>query len=258
MFIIHAALLIEHNESCAATPDLIKFRPSERFGSEQMKRLESLAVFVCLLGVTIPGFAQSERGTITGAVHDTTGAVIPGASVKITNEATNVSLDTVTNTQGEFTAPSLPPSTYTVRVEKQGFRPSYEKGLTLVAGGNVRADATLQVGASSQAIEVQATAVQLSTEDARNSVTLENRLVQDLPLEVAGSVRGPFNLAAIAPDAKNLGTEADRHTMQKPSSDCPKASLKIVLSGTFFAHNRILPTVPPAIARAINQTNRPT
>ena len=61
------------------------------------------------------------------------------------------------------------------------------------------------MGAASQAIEVSATAVQLQTEDAKNSDTLENRLVQDLPLEVAGTVRTPFNLAAIAPDAKNLG-----------------------------------------------------
>ena len=69
----------------------------------------------------------------------------------------------------------------------------------------MRADATLHVGAASQAVEVQATAVQLQTEDAKTSAALENRLVNDLPLEVAGTVRTPFNLAAIAPDAKNLG-----------------------------------------------------
>ncbi len=155
--------------------------------------------------LALSAFAQSERGTITGAVHDASGAVVPGASVKITNDATNVKQDTVSNAQGEFTIPSLPPGTYSVRVEKQGFRPSQERGLTLTAGGNVRADATLEVGTASQAIEVQATAVQLQTEDAKNSSTLENRLVQDLPLEVAGSVRTPFNLAAISPDAKNLG-----------------------------------------------------
>jgi hypothetical protein len=155
--------------------------------------------------LALSAFAQSERGSITGAVRDTSGAVVPGASIKITNDATNVAVDTVSNAQGEYTVPSLPPSIYTVRVEKQGFRPSEEKGLTLVAGGNVRADATLQVGASTQAVEVSATAVQLQTDDSKTSVTLENRLVQDLPLEVAGSVRGPFQLASIAPDAKNLG-----------------------------------------------------
>ena len=171
-----------------------------------MHRFESLALLgVVLCAFTVPGFAQSERGTISGTIHDSSGAIVPGASIKITNTDTNVTLDTASNSRGEFTAPSLPPSTYTIRVEKPGFRPSEETGLTLVAGGNVQADATLQVGAATQAVEVSATAVQLSTEDSKTSVTLENRLVQDLPLEVAGSIRGPFQLAGIAPDAKSLG-----------------------------------------------------
>ena len=65
-------------------------------------------------------FAQSERGSISGAVHDVSGAVVPGASIKVTNVATNVILNTVSNAQGEYAVPSLPPSTYTVRVEKRG------------------------------------------------------------------------------------------------------------------------------------------
>ena len=52
---------------------------------------------------------------------------------------------------------------------------------------------------------MQASAVQLQTEDAKNSVTLQNKLVNDLPLVVGGTVRTPFDLAAITPDAKNLG-----------------------------------------------------
>src|SRR5579871_770221 len=170
-----------------------------------LRRLWSAApisAYLLLLSGLI--FAQSERGTITGVVHDSSGAVVPGASVKVINESTNVALDTVTNAEGDFTMPSLPPADYTVRVEHQGFRPFETKGLTLQAGGNLRADATLEVGSSTQAVEVQATAVQLQTEDAKNSATLENRLVNDLPLEVAGSVRTAFNLAAITPDAKNI------------------------------------------------------
>ncbi|HWD99343.1 MAG TPA: carboxypeptidase-like regulatory domain-containing protein [Bryobacteraceae bacterium] len=160
---------------------------------------------LCFSIFAISGFAQSERGTITGAVRDSSGAVIPGAAVKITNEATNVSLDTVTNAAGDYTLPSLPPASYTVRVEKQGFRPFETKGLTLQAGGTVRADATLQVGAASQTVEVQANAVQLQTEDARQSTVLENRLINDLPLQVAGTVRTPFDLAGVTPEAKNVG-----------------------------------------------------
>jgi hypothetical protein len=150
-------------------------------------------------------FAQSERGAITGTVHDASGAVVPGAKVTITNEATNAVAEAVTNSSGDFTVPSLPPGAYSIRVEKQGFRPAEEKGLNLDAGLTARADSTLQVGASTQAIEVQASAVQLQTEDAKNSVTLQNKLVDDLPLVVNGTVRTPFDLASLMPDAKNLG-----------------------------------------------------
>jgi len=163
-------------------------------------QLASLAVVFTALA-----FGQSERGTITGAVRDQSGAVVPSANVTITNQATNIAIHATTNNDGEFTVPNLQPGLYIVRVEKQGFRPSEEKGLTLDASQTARADASLQVGTSTQAIEVQASAVTLQTEDAKNSVTLNNQLVNDLPLEVNGTVRTPFDLASMAPDAKNVG-----------------------------------------------------
>jgi hypothetical protein len=172
-----------------------------------LRRTLGRAYVVALLALAAVGgvYGQSERGTITGAVRDTSGSVIPAAKVVVTNDATGVKVDTTTNGAGEFTVPSLQPGVYTVRVDKTGFRPSEEKGLTLDAASTARADATLQVGTSKEAIEVQASAVQLQTEDSKNSVTLQNKLVDDLPLVVSGTVRTPFDLAALAPDAKNLG-----------------------------------------------------
>jgi hypothetical protein len=171
-----------------------------------LSRTRSVARGVfCLALLALNVFAQSERGTITGAVRDASGAVVPSAKITVTNSATNVTVNATSNGQGEFTVPSLQPGTYTVRIEKQGFRPNEERGLPVDAGSNVRADATLQVGNSTQAIEVLASAAQLQTEDAKNSVTLQNKLVDDLPLVVNGSVRTPFDLASLTPDAKNLG-----------------------------------------------------
>lgn len=162
-------------------------------------------VFACIALFTFSLFAQSERGTITGAIRDSSGAVIPTAKITITNTATNVVIGAVTNETGEYTVPSLSPGVYDIRVEKAGFRPAEVRGLSLDAAQTVREDATLEVGTSTQAIEVQASAVQLQTEDAKNSVTLQNKLVDDLPLVVGGTVRTPFDLAALIPDAKNLG-----------------------------------------------------
>ena len=162
-----------------------------------------LVAAMLLLATAI--FAQSERGTITGTVHDASGAIIPGARIIITNAATNVVIAASTNAQGEWAVPSLSPGVYKVRTEHEGFRPSETNGLNLDAAQTVRADATLEVGTSTQAIEVQASAVTLQTEDAKNSVTLQNKLVNDLPLVVGGTIRTPFDLAALIPDAKNLG-----------------------------------------------------
>ena len=149
--------------------------------------------------------AQSERGTITGSVRDASGAIVPGAKVTVTNTATNVVTTVSTNDAGEFTAPSLDAGVYTIRVEKEGFRPAKTTGLTVSAATTVRSDSTLQVGTSTQAIEVQASAVQLHTDDAKSSATIQNKLVNDLPLVVGGAVRSPFDLAVLTPESKNLG-----------------------------------------------------
>ncbi len=158
-----------------------------------------------IVSLTCIAFGQSERGTVTGVVQDSSGAIIPAAKVTVTNPQTNVTLDATTNQAGEYTVPSLAPGIYTIRVEKSGFRLTEEKGISIDAAANVRVDVKLEVGSSSQTVEVQASAISLQTEDAKNSVTLENKLVNDLPLEVNGTVRTPFDLASLTPDAKNLG-----------------------------------------------------
>ncbi|HTS31905.1 MAG TPA: carboxypeptidase regulatory-like domain-containing protein [Bryobacteraceae bacterium] len=160
---------------------------------------------LCISLFTFAAFAQSERGTITGVVHDSSGAIVPGATVTIVNQSTNVTLTATTNQTGEYTMPALPPGTYNVKVNKSGFRTSEESGLTLDASQTVRADITLEVGVATQTVEVIASAVQLQTDDGKFSTVLQNKMVNDLPLVVSGTVRTPFDLASVTPDAKNLG-----------------------------------------------------
>src|SRR6202011_765171 len=85
-----------------------------------------LLVWVSLSGAVL--FAQSERGTITGTVADSTGAVVPKARVVVTNLATKLVSESQTNDAGDYTAASLPVGPYEVRVEKQGFRPVVNSG----------------------------------------------------------------------------------------------------------------------------------
>jgi len=159
---------------------------------------------LCILSSALL-LAQSERGTISGTVRDPSGAAVPGARVTVTNTATNSLLDLVTNDAGDYTGPSLPVGQYTVRVQKEGFRTEVVNGLTVDAAVTVRADVTLQVGTAQQTVEVQAAAIQLQAEDAKTSATVTNQMVDELPLVVSGTLRSPFDLASITPEAKNVG-----------------------------------------------------
>jgi hypothetical protein len=176
-----------------------------RPGSRRHVTARAIRTAILVVSFVTLTFGQSERGTITGVVLDASGAVVPTATVTVTNPETNVTFHATSNAAGEYTIPSLQPGSYTVRAEKQGFRATEEKGLTVNAAITVRADLRLEVGSSTQVVEVQASAVQLQTEDAKNSVTLQNKLVDDLPLVVNGTVRTPFDLASLTPDAKNVG-----------------------------------------------------
>jgi Carboxypeptidase regulatory-like domain/TonB dependent receptor len=167
------------------------------------KRL--LPAVILFAGFSIAVFAQSGRGTVSGTVKDNSGAVIPEAAVTIKDLGTGQTFNLRTNSAGEYTAADVPIGTYEVRIEKQGFREAALKGLTVDAGATVRADVTLEIGQSVQTVEVLATALQLNSEDSRSAVTVNQTLVNTLPLVVGGTVRSPFDLAALTPEAKNTG-----------------------------------------------------
>ena len=101
-----------------------------------------IAIFSCF------AFGQSERGTITGVVLDASGAVVPAASITITNPETNVTLHATSNAAGEYTVPSLQPGSYNVRAEKTGLPAHRGDGRDVDAATTVRADVKLEVGAS--------------------------------------------------------------------------------------------------------------
>lgn len=145
--------------------------------------------------------AQSDRGIITGTVTDTQGAVIPGASVVATHVNTNATFTTATTSTGNYTIPSVPPGTYSVRVEMQGFKAFQRSGVIVIAGGTVSADARLEVGQVSESVEITSDLIQIQTENAKVTTQVSTKMVDELPLVVGGAMRGVFDLAQIAPEA---------------------------------------------------------
>jgi len=134
-----------------------------------------LFVFVVLVLTVALQQAQSQDifGTINGTVTDPDGRVVPGAKVTITNESTQVSRPPITaNDKGYFVSSDLPVGTYTVTVDVDKFKTVKRTGNVLVAGGYLTIDVKLEVGATTETVEVSATGVALETSSAEVSRTV--------------------------------------------------------------------------------------
>src|SRR5438309_930383 len=118
-----------------------------------LQRLVVLLVACVIFGAGRPAAAQLTTADIVGTVTDTTGGVVPGATVTITNTATEVTQVVVTDRVGNYVVNLLPPGRYRVRIELEGFR-SVVRDIPVGAGDRPRVDARLEAGAISEAIVV--------------------------------------------------------------------------------------------------------
>ena len=121
-------------------------------------------------------------GTVSGTVHDATGAVVPAATVTATNIGTNQSRSATSDSAGQYVLPLLPLGEYQVRVEKEGFAPFIQKGITLQANSQVSVTATLQVRASAEQVTVSANASLVQTASTTLVQVVDSQRVADLPL----------------------------------------------------------------------------
>jgi len=142
---------------------------------------KGLYLFCLALVLTLPLYGQT-LGEIVGEVKDTTGAVVPGATVTATNVATNASRTASTNEAGLYAFPALVPGMYRVRVEMRGFKPVTRSDIELQVQQTARIDFTLEVGQLSEAVEVTGAAALMTTENATVGTVIENRRIVELPL----------------------------------------------------------------------------
>src|SRR5262249_17888654 len=122
-------------------------------------------------------FGQLDRGIISGTVTDPQGAVIAAAKVTVTNSATNVSTATTTTQSGDFTIPSLLLGQYRVEVEAPGFKIAVRDNVTVSAASTIRVDMRLELGATSERVEVaSAAAAPIASDSSSVTTTLANKL----------------------------------------------------------------------------------
>jgi len=144
-------------------------------------------------------FAQGTAGTITGVVTDPSGAVIPEATVTITNQGTGVDFHLTTNSAGVYSITSLIPGTYTVTVSHKGFKTYVNRDLGLTVNQVLRIDVALEIGAETQTITVEAAAPLVNTEEGRLSALVTASQVQSMPL----NGRNIYQLMQLIPGAVN-------------------------------------------------------
>ena len=141
--------------------------------------LRALAVFCLSLAVLM---AQgTDLGTIRGSVTDASGAVVPGATVTLTDLGTNTARSLATDTEGSFEAAALRSGQYKLSVSAPGFSTLEITGIDLQPGQTTRADARLQVQRSNEAVTIQEQAPLLQTESPVISGTIDNRTLVELP-----------------------------------------------------------------------------
>lgn len=146
-------------------------------------------VLLTLTFVALDAAAQTNRATITGTVTDASGAIVPGVQVTATNKGTNVPTKTVSNDDGIFVIPNLPPGSYSVEFKKDGFETVVRPSVTLESTEVARLDTTLKVGAVSSSVTVTADAPVIDLERASEGTNMKASVINELPLSIYGGGR---------------------------------------------------------------------
>ncbi len=150
--------------------------------ADMRKTFLVLMALVCLMFLPGQAIAQYENGSIVGTVHDSSGAVMPSATVTVTNTATGVVSTRQTNDSGDYEVPGLRVGQYNIEVTKTGFAPARAKDITVSVGARQRIDLTLQVGETSETVEVSGVALQVETDSSQRSQVVTQYQSAALPL----------------------------------------------------------------------------
>ncbi len=155
---------------------------SERRWRIRVSGLIYLALALLLGFPSLKAFGQYDSGTLVGVVHDTTGAVIPGANVSVVNKGTQAAFSVVSNDDGEYQVPSMHTGVYKITAAHTGFSTAVADNITVSVGERQRIDLTLQVGQTATTVEVSDVALQLETENSQREQTVSGYQTEALPL----------------------------------------------------------------------------
>jgi hypothetical protein len=176
-------------------------------------KLVILLVLITSLTFTSTTVWAQATAQITGTVHDSSGAVLPGVEIKATQTETGISRTTISNETGTYVLSNLPIGPYRLEAALTGFRTFAQTNIVLQVNGNPTINVTLEVGNVAQSVEVQANASQVETRSTAVGTVIENARILDLPL----NGRQVTDLITLAGGAVQNGN-ADNKGWQSSSS----------------------------------------
>jgi hypothetical protein len=195
--------------------------PNERL--RLVVAVSALAVAAAAIAVFPTGAAaQALYGSLTGTITDSSGAAVPGATVAIQNEETGLALNATTDSTGTYTIRNIAGGTYTLRASLQGFKEFVQTGIPITAGGIVRINGKLEIGALTESVTVTTEAVLLKTDKADVSVDLRPEDVVNLPLNQYRNYQYLLNLVP----------GATPPVFQNAQTDTPGRALSTNVNGT--------------------------
>jgi len=179
--------------------------------------MSSLRILVCLAVVSLSAFAQSDRGTVTGTVSDTTGAVIPGVSIAATNVENGGRYETVSTETGNYTLGQLPSGQYQLTAELPGFKRYVRQGISVLVAQTLRLDVTLDVGSSNEEVTVTEDAPLLKTDSTEVAHNISAEFLNNVPILGIGrgasgatGIRSAYSVAQVVPGATWLPDQTIR------------------------------------------------
>ena len=155
----------------------------------------TIRLVVYLLFCAIAARSQTATGSIVGTVTDSSGAAVASAKVVVTNASTNAKIEVISNAEGDFTAPLLPPGSYSIAVAAAGFRGLEQTGIRLQVQQQARIDVVLQVGALNESVQVTADAAVVEATTSSIGKVVDNKRIAELPL----NTRNVYSLVNLTP-----------------------------------------------------------
>jgi hypothetical protein len=155
-------------------------------------------ISVCFLAAPVSIWAQTARASISGTVYDSSGAVVPAATLTATDTERNISDTRKANGAGRYLFSDLTPGNYTLEAGAAGFKKYRTTNIVLEVGQRLELSPTLQVGATNEEVTVSANAVGLETATATVSGVVDSKQVSDLPL----NARDFYSLLQLVPNVR--------------------------------------------------------